>query len=126
MNTKVINHSQLTQFSINEHLNKAKNYNYKFINPDAVRRIIGSWAPISIWHYCYLLECFIACMNQSGASIMNSKGSYFSDIPNVKDSLIGVGDRLLKSNKHYKIGTWSLFNQLDFDIVHCCVEGRPG
>lgn len=125
MNKKIINHYQLNKFRLNEYLIKAKNYKYKYINPDAVKRIIGNWAPISIWHYCYLLECFIESLNQSGASIMNSKGTYSSDIPGVKDSLIGVGDRLLKSNKQYKIGTWNLFNQLDFDIVHCCVEGRP-
>ncbi len=74
------------------------------------------------WEYA---ECFIAAMNDTGISIMNAKGAYKTDIPNVPESLIGVGHKLLNSNKNYRRGAWNLFSKLDFDIVHQCIEGKP-
>lgn len=104
---------------------KAKKHNYKYINPDSVKRIVGKWTPISIWNFSYLLECFIAAMTETGISIMNPKGSYKTDIVGVPEALIGVGDKLLKSNINYKHGQWNFFNDLDFDIVHTCIKEQP-
>ena len=104
---------------------KARSHKYKYIEPDAVRNIMGKWTPLSLWHFSYLLECFISSMNATGASIMNAKGTYKTDIDGVPESLVGIGDKLLKQNVNYKRGEWNLFNQLDFDIVHQCVEGEP-
>lgn len=106
------------------HLKKAKNHDYKYINPIAVKNIIGKWTPISLWNFSYLLECFIGSMNTSGSSMMNSKGTYLADIESVSKTLIGVGDKLLESNRRYKSGSWELYNELDFDITHCCIKGK--
>lgn len=103
----------------------ARKHKYKYISPDSVNKIIGKWAPISNINFSYLLECFIAAMNDTGISIMNARGAYKTDIPNVPESLIGVGHKLLSSNKNYRRGAWNLFSKLDFDIVHQCIEGKP-
>jgi hypothetical protein len=108
------------------HITKqAKKHNYKYINPDLVKSVVGKWTPISIWNFSFLLECFIAAMTETGISIMNSKGSYKTDIVGVPEALIGVGDKLLKSNINYKQGQWNFFNDLDFDIVHTCIKEQP-
>ncbi|ELF1354467.1 hypothetical protein ACPFT9_003516 [Vibrio cholerae] len=104
---------------------KAKKHHYKYINPDAVKNVVGKWTPISIWNFSFLLECFISAMSETGISIMNSKGSYKTDIEGVSEALVGVGDKLLKSNSNYKQGQWNLFNGLDFDIVHTCIKDKP-
>lgn len=104
---------------------KAKKHNYKYINPDAVKNVVGKWTPISIWNFSFLLECFIAAMTETGISIMNSKGSYKTDIVGVPEALLGIGDKLLSSNSNYKQGQWNLFNGLDFDIVHSCIKEKP-
>lgn len=104
---------------------KAKKHHYKYINPEAVKNIVGKWAPLSVWNFSFLMECFIAVLNDSGSSIMNSKGTYKTDIAGVPEALKGVGEKLLRSNRNYKSGSWKLFNELDFDITHSCVEGEP-
>ncbi len=104
---------------------KAKTHNYKYINPEAVKNIVGKWAPLSTWNFSFLMECFMAVLNDDGASIMNPKGTYKTDIAGVPEALKGVGEKLLKSNRRYKSGSWKLFNELDFDITHSCVEGEP-
>jgi len=38
--------------------------------------------------------------------------------------LKGVGDKLLRSNRRYKPGSWKLYDELDFDITHHCVKGE--
>lgn len=104
---------------------KAKNHDYKYINPEAVKNIVGKWAPLSVWNFSFLMECFMAVLNDSGSSIMNSQGTYKTDITGVPEALKGVGEKLLKSNRRYKSGSWQLFDELDFDITHSCVEGEP-
>ncbi|OLO09808.1 hypothetical protein BTW08_00930 [Salinicola sp. MH3R3-1] len=104
---------------------KAKNYKYKYINPAAVKNIVGKWAPLSAWNFSFLMECFMAVLNDNGASIMNSKGTYKTNITGVPEALKGVGEKLLKSNRRYKSRSWKLFDELDFDITHSCVEGEP-
>lgn len=104
---------------------KAKNHKYKYINPEAVRNIVGKWAPLSVWNFSFLMECFIAVLNDNGSSIMNSKGTYRTDISGVPEALKGVGEKLLRSNRQYKSRSWKLFDKLDFDITHSCVEGEP-
>jgi hypothetical protein len=37
---------------------KKHNYNYKYINPDALKNVVGKWTPVSIWNFSFLLECF--------------------------------------------------------------------
>ena len=103
---------------------KAKNHSYKYINPEAVRNIVGKWAPLSIWDFSHLMECFLTVLNDSGSSIMNSTGTYRTDIAGVPEALKGVGEKLLKSNRLYKPGSWNFFDELDFDIAHSCVEGE--
>jgi len=110
--------------TVGKHTEKAKNHNYKYIDPAAVKNIMGKWAPLSIWNFSYLMECFIAVVNNSGASIMNSKGTYRTNVPGVSEALKGVGDKLLRANRGYKTGSWKLYNELDFDITHSCVKGE--
>ena len=110
--------------AVNKFLIKAKSHNYKYINPVTLKNIIGKWAPVSLWNFSYLLECFIGAMNADGISIMNSKGAYRTDIPGVSEALKGVGDKLLRSNRKYKKGSWQLYNGLDFDITHSCIKGK--
>lgn len=105
-------------------IKKAKKHNYKYINIGAVKDIVGKWAPISIWHFSFSLECFIAAMTETGISIMDSKGTYKTNIIGVSEALIGIGDKLLRANARYKQGQWNLFNDLDFDIVHTCIQGQ--
>ncbi|MCZ4337734.1 hypothetical protein [Shewanella colwelliana] len=102
----------------------AKSHNYKYINPEAVKNIVGKWSPISPWNFSFLMECFIAVLNDTGDSIMNSKGTYKTDIGGVPEALKGIGQKLLKSNRSYKSGSWKLLDELDFDITHSCVEGE--
>lgn len=103
----------------------ARNHKYQYIDQDAVRSIVGKWTPISVINFSYLLECFLSAMNDSGISIMDAKGAYKTDIPNVPESLIGIGKKLLKSNQNYIQGSWNLFWDLDFDIVHECIKDKP-
>ncbi|WMP17646.1 GIY-YIG nuclease family protein [Thiothrix lacustris] len=110
---------------IEEQTEKAKKYHYKYINPNAVKNIVGKWTPVSVWNFSLLMECFIAVLNDSGSSIMNAKGIYKTDIAGVSDALIGIGEKLLRNNRNYKSGSWKLLNELDFDITHSCVEGEP-
>ena len=109
---------------VGKQMAKAKNHKYKYIDPVAVKNIMGKWAPLSIWNFSYLMECFIAVVNDSGSSIMNSKGTYKTDISGVPEALKGVGDKLLRSNRGYKPGSWKLYDELDFDITHRCVKGE--
>jgi len=104
---------------------KTKNHHYKYINPDAVKNVVGKWAPLSVWNFSFLMECFIAVLNESGSTIMNSKGTFKTNIEGVSEALKGVGDKLLRSNQSYKSRSWAFYNELDFDIVHNCVEGEP-
>ena len=113
------------QFQLKEMIKKAKKHNYQYINPQAVKNIMGKWTPISIWNFSYLLENYIASMNQTGASIMNSKGAYKAEPATIPIALKGIGDKLLKANKNYKSGKWNLFNDIDFDISHRCIKGEP-
>jgi len=69
--------------AVGNHIKKAMNHNYRYIDPVAVKNIMGKWAPLSISHFSYLIECFVAVVNNSGSSIMNSKGTYRTDIPGV-------------------------------------------
>jgi hypothetical protein len=110
---------------LHEMIKMAKKHNYKYINPKAVKEILGKWTPISIWNFSFLLENFIASMNQTGASIMNAKGTYMAEPSIIPISLKGIGDKLLNANKNYKQGSWNLFNSLDFDIVHQCIKNNP-
>ena len=109
---------------VRKQIEKAKNHNYKYIDPVAVKNIMGKWTPLSIWNFSYLMECFISVVNDSGSSIMNSKGTYQTDIPGVSEALKGVGDKLLRSNRGYKSGSWKLYDELDFDITHSCIKGE--
>ncbi len=74
----------------------ARNHKYQYIDQDAVRSIVGKWTPISVINFSYLLECFLSAMNDSGISIMDAKGAYKTDIPNVPESLIGIGKKIIK------------------------------
>jgi hypothetical protein len=85
-------------------IDKAKKHNYKYINPEAVKNIVGRWAPLSVWNFSFLLECFVGVLDESGSSIMNSKGTYKTDIEGVPEALKGVGEKLLRSNKRYISG----------------------
>ncbi len=110
---------------IEKQTEKAKKHHYKYINPNAVKNIVGKWAPLSVWNFSFLMECFVTVLNDSGSSIMNAKGAYKTDVSGVSDALIGIGEKLLRSNRNYKSRSWLLFNELDFDIIHSCVEGEP-
>ncbi|MBL4823591.1 MAG: hypothetical protein JKX90_08780 [Colwellia sp.] len=112
------------QFNLKEMIKKAKKHNYQYINPEAVKNIMGKWTPISIWLFSYLLDNYIGSMNETGSSIMSPKGTYKAEPEAIPIALKGIGDKLLKANKNYKPGTWNLFNDLDFDICHQCVKGE--
>lgn len=122
--TKVIKQQDFNE-NFGEITQKARKHNYKFINPDAVKRVIGKWTPTSIWNFSFSLECFIAAMTETGISIIRSEGAYKTDVVGVPEALVGIGDKLLKSNVNYKQGQWNFFNGLDFDIAHSCIKGKP-
>ncbi|ENO3940810.1 hypothetical protein [Aeromonas veronii] len=105
-------------------IKNAKKHKYRYIDPDAVKKIMGKWSPISIISFSYLLDCFLTAMNDTGISIMDANGAYQSDIYNVPTALKGIADKLLNSNRCYQQGKWNLFNDLDFDVVHQCIPGR--
>ena len=113
------------KIKLHEMIKKARKHEYQYINPKAVKELLGKWSPVSIWNFSYLLENFIVSMNETGASIMNSKGTYRAEPSIIPRSLRGIGNKLLNANTRYKQGKWNLFNTLDFDIVHQCIKGQP-
>ena len=121
---KKLNSDREFQEHLNDFIRRAKKHNYKYINPTSVKRILGKWAPVSVWNFSYLLEMFLSSMNETGSCRMDSRDVYFSDLEGVTDKLTGIGTRLLKSNEHYKSGRWNLFNDIDFDIRHMCIKGQ--
>ncbi|QWL57355.1 hypothetical protein HQ400_02310 [Aeromonas jandaei] len=56
-------------------IKNAKKHKYRYIDPDAVKKIMGKWSPISIISFSYLLECFLTAMNDTGISIMDANGA---------------------------------------------------
>ena len=94
---------------------------FNYINPKAVDRYLGKYAPIgNSYFFATLLDEVLSNLND-GYTHTTSKRRYKSDPPQISEALVGVSDKMLSHNLNRRgLHPWDLWSGLDFDIVHTC------
>lgn len=97
--------------------------NFKYVNPKAVDRVVGRYAPVGSFMIARIIEEALDNTNQGFVHTEAGRGRFKSDDPMVSNALVGISDRLLAHNlstTNRKL--WDFYSGLDFDLVH---ESNP-
>ncbi|WP_211222833.1 hypothetical protein [Paludibacterium yongneupense] len=107
-----------TPKNIELHSRANQKIDYRYINPKAVEKFLGRYAPFNTKLFATVLEEAMKNLNE-GYTYTSSKVRCISDPPEISKKLIGISDKLLANNLNRKgMQPWELYNGLDFDIVH--------
>ena len=92
---------------------------FKYVNPKAVDRIVGRFAPASSFLLARIIEEALDNANQGYVHTEVGRGRIKSDSPEISEALCGVADKLLAHNtSRSRRSPWDLFGGMDFDFVH--------
>lgn len=106
-------------------LSEPKKFKFLYIDPKAVERYLGRFAPLNAFLFSKLLEEVLTGLNEGYVQWTGRQGRLKSDPIQVSERLLGISDKLLQNNLNRAgLAPYDFFDALDFDVVHSATKNQ--